>query len=86
MAKRVHPRHQADIRAKIQADRLLNWLHAGIFETKFQGKTVVLTNEKVSAAKALLNKTLPDLSSTEIKGDPDKPLVQRIEMVVVDAS
>lgn len=85
MAARIKARHQDDIRAKIQADRLLAWLHAGIFGTKFQGKSVTLTGEKVSAAKALLNKRLPDLTSTELTGDPKKPLHQRIEQVIVDA-
>lgn len=86
MAARIKARHQDDIRAKIQADRLLAWLHAGIFGEKFQGKTVELTGDKVSAAKALLNKRLPDLSSTELTGDPNKPLAARIEFAIIDAA
>lgn len=75
MAARLRKTHQEDVRAKIQADRLLAWLQAGIFGTKFQGHSVELTSEKVSAAKALLNKRLPDLVRSELAGDPDNPVV-----------
>lgn len=68
MAARLRAHHQDDIRRKIQADRLIEWLQAGVFGTKFQKKDVVLTHEKVSAAKALLNKILPDLTRAELTG------------------
>lgn len=74
MARRLHARHQEDVRKKIQADRLLAWLHAGIFGSKFQGKEVILSPDKVSAAKALLNKCLPDLTKTEHSGVGGGPI------------
>lgn len=86
MAARLKKRHQDDVRSKIQCDRILSWLQAGIFGSKFQGKEVTLTPEKVSAAKALLNKKLPDLSSIEHSGDESKPIRQKIEVVVVDSA
>ena len=66
--------HQDDVRKKIQADRIISWLQAGIFGTKFQNKPVDLSAEKVSAAKALLNKTLPDLTKTELTGENGGPV------------
>lgn len=69
MAARNNPRHQDAIRKKIQADRLIAWMQAGVFGTKFQGKPVVLSPERVSAAKALLNKCLPDLTKAELTGE-----------------
>lgn len=74
MAARLRKTHQEDVRAKIQADRLLAWLQAGIFGTKFQKRSVELTPEKVSAAKALLNKCLPDLTRAELTGKDGEPI------------
>lgn len=85
MAARLKKRHQDDVRAKIQVDRLIDYLHAGIFGTKFQGKDVDLTPVKVSAINALIGKRLPDLKAVEHSGNPDRPVAQRIEMVIVDA-
>lgn len=79
MAARLRKGHQDDVRAKIQTDRLLAYLHAGIFGTKFQGKDVVLTEVKVSAIKALLNKRLPDLARTEVTGEDGGPLKVIVE-------
>lgn len=36
---------------------------------------IVLDAQQVSCGKALLNKVLPDLSSTTLKGDPNNPLM-----------
>lgn len=69
MAARMRKTHQDDVRAKIQCDRIVAWMQAGLFGTKFQGKPVDLTSEKVSAAKALLNKRLPDLSQVSGPGE-----------------
>lgn len=38
------------------------------------------------AIRGLLGKVLPDLSSVELKSDPDNPLVTRVEYVVIDPS
>jgi len=69
MPARLRKSHQEDVRKKIQADRIIAWLQAGIFGEKFQQKEVELTPEKVNAAKALLNKSLPDLVKTELTGE-----------------
>jgi len=82
MAKRtLKPHHQDDVRRKIQADRIINWLQAGIFGEDFQRKPVELSAEKVSAAKALLNKTLPDLTKTELTGKDGGPFALTFQRV-----
>lgn len=67
-ARTLKPHHQDDIRAKIQADRLIAWLQAGVLGEQFQGHDVTLTTEKVAAAKALLAKCIPDLTKAELTG------------------
>lgn len=83
LAARLNPRHQDAIRQKIQADRIIAWLQAGIFGTKFQSKPVELTPDKVSAAKALLNKSLPDLTKAEIGGEGGGPIKARVTVEFV---
>ena len=73
MAARLKRSHQDDIRAKIQADRLIAWLHAGIFDELFQGKKVELIAVKVSAVNCLLNKSIPDLTRAELSGPDGGP-------------
>jgi hypothetical protein len=85
MAARLNPRHQDAIRQKIQADRIIAWLQAGVLGTKFQKKEVVLTTEKVSAAKALLNKVLPDVIRSEITGKNGEAIEGRITVEFVKA-
>lgn len=77
-------RHQDDVRAKIQADRLIQYLQAGIFGTKFQGKDVVLETAKVNAINILLKKTLPDLTATELTGKDGKDLPSGIQVTFVN--
>ena len=43
-----------------------------------------MNSTQVSAALGLLKKTLPDLQATQLSGDPDQPLIQRVEQVIVD--
>lgn len=82
MAARLRKTHQEDVRAKIQVAQLINRV-----QDYATGK---LTDEEVSsnrlnAIKLLLAKTLPDLSSIEITGDEDKPLVvTAIERTIID--
>lgn len=69
-------RHDEETRAKIQAAQIINRLQGCVMGT------VTLDAQQVSAAKTLLNKVLPDLSTTTLQGDPDKPLaVTRIELI-----
>lgn len=59
MAARLNLKHQADIRAKIQSSQLINVLQQHIFEGR------ELKKSQVSAAIALLRKTVPDLSQVQ---------------------
>lgn len=65
---RLHPRHQDEVRAKIQASQIINRL-----QNHLDGE-VELSQTQVRAAEILLRKSIPDLASTELTGDPDKPL------------
>lgn len=63
--------HQDDVRKKIQVSQLINVLekHALSDDDK------ELLPSKIKAIQILLNKSLPDLSSMQLTGDDDKPLV-----------
>jgi len=61
--------HDEETRSRIQAALIINR-----FQDCLDGK-VTLDAQQVSCGKALLNKVLPDLSSTVLKGDVDNPLV-----------
>lgn len=68
MAARLRPRHQDDVRAKIQASELINRLQGHA-----QGK-IDLTLSQIKAIDILLSKSLPSLSSIEHKGDAVNPV------------
>lgn len=86
MAARLRKTHQDDVRAKIQTDRLVAYMHAGVFGEKFQGKDIELTTVKVSAIKCLLDKRLPDLSQIQGAGeDGAHKIAGTIKVVIVDA-
>lgn len=70
--------HQEDVRAKIQASQLVNRL------TDHALGTVELSPTQVQAIKILLGKTLPDLQSVELSGNPDHPLVTEVRRTIVD--
>ena len=59
MAARLRANHSEEIRAKIQSSQLINVLQKHVF----QGTD--LKKSQVSAAIALLRKTIPDLQSIE---------------------
>lgn len=80
MAARLRLKHQDEIRSKIQASQLVNRLNNHVL-----GKAE-MSPTQLKAAEILLKKSLPDLSSVEHTSDPDKPVHQRIEMVIVDAT
>ena len=58
---------------RIQTTQIVKRLQGHIFGE------VELVSTQVTAALALLKKTLPDLTSTELKGDPDKPIEHRLK-------
>lgn len=70
--------HQDDIRRKIQASQLINVLQ----EHALSGDGEI-SPSRMKAIEILLRKSVPDLSSVELSGDPDSPIhaVARIELV-----
>ena len=74
MAERLRKRHQEEVRTKIQTSQLINVLqnHALGLEANDLSPT------RMKAIEVLLRKSLPDLSSTEITGDPESPLEVKI--------
>lgn len=77
MAARLRAKHQDEVRTKIQTSQLINRLQEHALGD------VELTPTRIKAIEVLLKKTLPDLSATEITGDPESPLESRIEVVLV---
>ncbi len=82
MAARLRKTHQEDIRTKIKVSNLIDRLEK--FAMGELDDTDISSN-RLNAIKLLLSKTLPDLSSVEVTGDEDSPLViRKIERVIVD--
>lgn len=79
MAARLRPRHQDDIRAKIKVSNIIDRLEKHI------SGDIELSPTQVTSARILLDKTMASLSATEVSGNSDKPIVQRVEMVIIDA-
>ncbi len=78
MAARLRKSHQDDVRLKIQASQLIN-----VLQNHALGLTEELSPSRIKAIEVLLKKSVPDLQSVEITGDPENPLqtVSRIELV-----
>lgn len=72
-------RHNEETRNKIKTAQLINRLQEHVFSEK-----PILDPGQVNAAKTLLNKVLPDLKAMELSGDPNSPIVHRIERRIVD--
>lgn len=62
MPRKSGYRHHEDTRKKIQAQSIINRLQAHI-----DSKTPIMDASQVNAARALLNKVLPDLSAVEME-------------------
>ncbi len=83
MAARLRAHHQEEVKEKIRATQLVNFLQ----EHALAGKEVAQPT-RIDAAKFLLNKLLSN-APTEVKGpgdDGEHKLTQRIELVIVDAN
>lgn len=79
MAARLRKLHQEDVRAKIQTSQLINRLENHALNG------LELSATQIKAIEVLIRKTLPDLSSIELSGDPDNPVaVQTIQLVGPD--
>ena len=68
------------VRAKIQATLLVKRL-----EDHALSETELMTASQIQAANILLKKSISDLTSTEIKGDPDNPIQHRLKIEFVKA-
>ena len=75
MAERLRKRHQDEIRTKIQVSQLINVLTNHALDDKNQTE---ISSTRMKAIELLLKKSLPDLTSTEITGDPDAPLEVKV--------
>jgi hypothetical protein len=64
--------HQDDIRKKIQVSLLIKKLEDHALSKDDQAE---ISNSKMRAIQILLGKALPDLSSIQISGDDNQPLV-----------
>jgi len=69
MAARLRPHHQDEIRLKIKTSQLVNVLQ----EHALTG-TGEMAPSRMKAIEILLRKSLSDLSSVTISGDPENPL------------
>jgi hypothetical protein len=69
MAKRKQLWHPNEVRQKIQTSQLINRLtqHA-------LSDDPIMDSSQVQAARALINKVVPDVTETTFKGDPSAPL------------
>ena len=69
MAARLNPRHQQMVRDKIQASKLIEVLHdhaVGLIDE--------IKPSRLKAIEILLKKSVPDLQSVELTGDPEAPV------------
>lgn len=73
-------RHNEDTRAKIQAAQIINRLESHVF-ADMPGN---MDASQVNAAKALLNKVLPDLKAHEHTGEAGGPLQVIIQSTDAD--
>lgn len=71
MAARLKPRHQDEVRTKIQASQLINVLQNHALDKK-GGKE--LSSSRLKAIEILLRKSVPDLSAITLEGDPQNPV------------
>lgn len=82
MAARIlRPRHQDEIRQKIQTSQLINRLE----KYALSDAEEEISTGRLKAIEILLRKALPDLTATQLSTDPENPLVTKIELVALDA-
>lgn len=92
-ARRVSLTHHAEVRKRIQTPQLLIRLqNNALGDVKYTVlpdgtiKSSELTMGQIRSIEILLRKTLPDLSSIILSGDPENPIIHRIERVIVEPS
>ena len=77
MAARLNPRHDDEARKKIQTSQLINRLQGDALGE------IELTDGQSASIKILLGKSLPDLQSVELTGDPEKPIENNVTVNLV---
>lgn len=84
MAVRLNKLHSDEVRSKIQASQLINVLQDHALGRSDKDLSIT----RMKAIEILLRKSVPDLSSVTISGDPEAPIkaVHRIELVGVPAA
>lgn len=86
MASRLTFRQQEQTREAIRTTQLIKRLqHFALDEISDQGEVVNITPERLRAIEILLKKSLPDLSSVTLEGNPENPVevAGKIELVAV---
>lgn len=78
MAERLRKLHQDDVRAKIQTSQLVNRLEQHALSN------LELSATQIKAIEVLIRKTLPDLATVQLTGDPDNPVIHEMRRTVVD--
>ena len=85
MAARLRPRHQEEVRAKIQSVQLINFVQTFALTGLDTGGQEV-NPARIQAAKILLDKSVASLQSTELTGDPENPVQAKAIVEFVNAS
>ena len=73
MAARLNPRHQQMVRDKIQATELIN-----VLQNHALGISEEIKPSRLKAIEILLKKSVPDLQSVELTGDPEAPVTMKV--------
>lgn len=81
-ARTVKIRHDEETRAKIKTSQLLNRLNDHVFGK--DSEPVEISATQMKAIEILLRKSLPDLSSVTVSGDPDNPLEVNVNLTTAD--
>lgn len=79
MAARLNPRHSEQIRAKIQASVIIERLH------RCAMGELEMTSQQLTAANALLDRSVPKLSQIQHVGDADNPIVTSVRLEFISA-
>ena len=80
-ARTLRPRHQDEIREKIQVSNLITRVQKYALGELDDAD---ISSNRLNAIKLLLSKTLPDLSSVEMSGVDGVPLYPPVIQFVVD--
>ena len=81
-ARTLKPRHQDEVRAKIQVSNLITRVQKYALGELDDGD---ISSNRLNAIKLLLAKTLPDLSSVEMSGLNGAPLTPPTIKIVKDS-